>query len=89
MELQYNIVNTNGWNVVAVCRELRKAVQNKTLRIDTTPHTSNGGRNVHLFEFIRKSGYDLNEFLYKRDSTVYVIKGSKKWQFVIWYYALI
>lgn len=88
MELQYNIVNTNGWDVVAVCKELRKAVQNKTLCIDTTPHTSNDGRNVHLFEFIRKSGYDLNEFLYNYIRGIQpcmLVKAAKKWQFVIWY----
>ncbi len=63
-DTEYNLQNTNGWNMINVCRKLRQAVANKTLRIDESMHTSNRGNNVQLFEFIKQCDYTVEEFVY-------------------------
>lgn len=59
----YNIGNTNGWDMINICRDLRRAVRENALVIDIDAHTANGGRNVQLFEFIRACNYDVTEFI--------------------------
>ena len=61
--------NKNKYNVyygkdyINICRNIRKYALSDNIEIDTRPHRSNDGNNVHLFNLIKACGLELKEFV--------------------------
>lgn len=61
----FSISNTNGWDMLNICRKLRRAARENRVKVDVNAHKMNGGRNIQLFEFLSLCGCSVEQFIYQ------------------------
>ena len=58
-----NADKINGKDFIKLCREIRRRAIDGKIKVETSKHKSNEGRNIHLFEILKFCEYNIKDFV--------------------------